>query len=199
MDSSTSKAYRSMTPMLRPSADTLFNPIIKEVSIDKHGAGRLWGLDKMIEPRSRAVLPVAFGCPRPQAKFTYLNIFSICRSIATSVPTRASSHFRRSDFTGQPFTGSYDAGERTSGPLGGASILGAPTLTPRTLKQHLDSFVVGQERAKKIMSVAVYNHYQRIQESQRQQDEEHALQKQQLRREMAESHPLESTSGTVVS
>lgn len=70
-------------------------------------------------------------------------------------------------------------------------MLGVPSMTPKVLKQHLDSFVVGQERAKKVLSVAVYNHYQRIQESQRQEDEEQELLQQQLRREMAEAHPLE--------
>ena len=59
------------------------------------------------------------------------------------------------------------------------------------LKEHLDNFVVGQERAKKVLSVAVYNHYQRIQESQRREDEQHEILQQQLRREMAESHPME--------
>lgn len=64
-------------------------------------------------------------------------------------------------------------------------------MTPKVLKQHLDQFVVGQERAKKILSVAVYNHYQRIQEAQRREDEEAEMMQQQLRREMAEAHPLE--------
>ncbi len=58
------------------------------------------------------------------------------------------------------------------------------------LKQHLDNFVVGQERAKKVLSVAVYNHYKRIQESQRREDEEQEFLQQQLRRDIAEGHPL---------
>ena len=32
---------------------------------------------------------------------------------------------------------------------------------PRDLKAHLDEYVIGQEKAKKILSVAVYNHYKR--------------------------------------
>ena len=33
---------------------------------------------------------------------------------------------------------------------------------PREIKEFLDSYVIGQEKAKKILSVAVYNHYKRI-------------------------------------
>lgn len=114
----------------------------------------------------------------------------------TATSRESSSHFRRSDFTGQPFTGSYEPGQRTSGPLGDASVLGAPTLTPKVLKQHLDQFVVGQERAKKVLSVAVYNHYQRIQEAQRRDEDEEEIMQQRLRREMASGHPLEGPSGS---
>ena len=35
-------------------------------------------------------------------------------------------------------------------------------LTPRDLKQALDEYVIGQHRAKKALSVAVYNHYKRL-------------------------------------
>ena len=31
-------------------------------------------------------------------------------------------------------------------------------LTPRKIKNHLDQYVIGQEKAKEIMSVAVYNY-----------------------------------------
>lgn len=34
--------------------------------------------------------------------------------------------------------------------------------TPQTIKKALDEYVIGQERAKRVLSVAVYNHYKRI-------------------------------------
>ena len=33
---------------------------------------------------------------------------------------------------------------------------------PKEIRAYLDDYVIGQERAKKILSVAVYNHYKRI-------------------------------------
>ena len=38
----------------------------------------------------------------------------------------------------------------------------APLLTPREIKDKLDSYVIGQDEAKKTLSVAVYNHYKRL-------------------------------------
>ncbi|RPI15523.1 MAG: ATP-dependent Clp protease ATP-binding subunit ClpX [Ignavibacteriae bacterium] len=35
-------------------------------------------------------------------------------------------------------------------------------LTPEGIKKFLDQYVIGQDRAKKVLSVAVYNHYKRI-------------------------------------
>ncbi len=35
-------------------------------------------------------------------------------------------------------------------------------LKPAEIKRHLDEYVIGQEQAKKVLSVAVYNHYKRI-------------------------------------
>lgn len=34
--------------------------------------------------------------------------------------------------------------------------------TPMQIKEHLDQFVIGQDYAKKVLSVAVYNHYKRV-------------------------------------
>jgi len=44
--------------------------------------------------------------------------------------------------------------------------------TPREISKILDEYVIGQQRAKKILSVAVYNHYKRLQSSQKKDDVE---------------------------
>ena len=35
-------------------------------------------------------------------------------------------------------------------------------ITPKEIKTHLDQYVIGQDDAKKFLSVAVYNHYKRL-------------------------------------
>ncbi len=39
---------------------------------------------------------------------------------------------------------------------------GAPQMAPHEIKSALDAYVIGQDRAKKAMAVAVYNHYKRV-------------------------------------
>lgn len=127
---------------------------------------------------SLSVRPSTILGSRTAAKFQPYRAFS------TSRTHRNSGSFNRSDFGSQPFTGIYDPSAPTAGPLGGTSNVGSPTITPRMLKEHLDQFVVGQDRAKKVLSTAVYNHYQRIRELQRQDEEEDLKAQQRARRSM---------------
>jgi len=43
-----------------------------------------------------------------------------------------------------------------------SSFGGGELPTPKEIKEELDGYVIGQERAKKILAVAVYNHYKRL-------------------------------------
>jgi len=125
-----------------------------------------------------------------QVRLSYIAISTIvCRTLYTSAVLRQESRSTGQEFT-SGFTGYYEPGP-TEGPLRDTSNIGVPRITPKILKEHLDQFVVGQERAKKVLSVAVYNHYQRIQELQRRDDEEDAMLEQQARRSMSSRHPVE--------
>ena len=46
------------------------------------------------------------------------------------------------------------------------------TLSPREIAERLDEYVIGQQEAKRVLSVAVYNHYKRIQSADEPQDVE---------------------------
>jgi ATP-dependent Clp protease ATP-binding subunit ClpX len=50
--------------------------------------------------------------------------------------------------------------EEPAAPRAEPSFVGIPT--PRELYERLNQYVIGQDRAKRILSVAVYNHYKRI-------------------------------------
>jgi len=50
-------------------------------------------------------------------------------------------------------------------------------LTPMEIKDHLDGYVIGQEFAKKVLSVAVHNHYKRIDSPETEDEETVELQK----------------------
>jgi ATP-dependent Clp protease ATP-binding subunit ClpX len=45
---------------------------------------------------------------------------------------------------------------------GGPKHASSNTPAPRTIKERLDQYVIGQQRAKKCLSVAVHNHYKRL-------------------------------------
>jgi ATP-dependent Clp protease ATP-binding subunit ClpX len=53
-------------------------------------------------------------------------------------------------------------GEEDGGARGGLTTSGRPSLSPKQIYEKLEEYVVGQEYAKRVLSVAVYNHYKRI-------------------------------------
>ncbi|KAJ4369772.1 ATP-binding protein [Neocucurbitaria cava] len=127
----------------------------------------------------------------PQARASYLALYSIGRSLrplSTSRPRLSS--YNRSDFSGQGFSSFYEPDQPTRGPLGGTSNVGANHITPKALREHLDKFVVDQDRAKVVLSVAVHEHYLRIQEIQRQKQEQADLEAKAQRR-ASFRHPVE--------
>ena len=52
--------------------------------------------------------------------------------------------------------------EELAEPDNGPDFSGINLLKPKEIKEFLDEYVVGQEEAKKVLSVSVYNHYKRI-------------------------------------
>src|SRR5688572_5137717 len=52
--------------------------------------------------------------------------------------------------------------EEEEAPLTRAQPLPTRLLPPKEIYRRLNQYVIGQERAKKVLSVAVYNHYKRI-------------------------------------
>ena len=101
----------------------------------------------------------------PQARASYLALCTIGRrTFHTRGPSRSAYH--RSDFSGQGFSNFYETDQPTRGPLGSTSNVGGSHITPKALRQHLDQFVVDQDRAKVVLSVAIHEHYLRIQELQ---------------------------------
>ena len=61
--------------------------------------------------------------------------------------------------------------------LGSARAEPVPLKKPAEIKDELDKYIVGQDEAKKVLSVAVYNHYKRINNMPAKQDDEVEIEK----------------------
>lgn len=84
--------------------------------------------------------------------------FDCIRELANYVAERGGKK-RRNDDGAQ--TRANDRVELADNPPG-KSGSGNPTLVPREIYSSLDAYVIGQEKAKKTLAVAVYNHFKRI-------------------------------------
>ena len=85
--------------------------------------------------------------------------FDCIRELASYVADRGEK--QRSDDAGRRSQRSSDSVELT-GKGSAQSPDSAPTLVPREIYSSLDAYVIGQEKAKKTLAVAVYNHFKRI-------------------------------------
>ncbi|HNW99152.1 MAG TPA: ATP-dependent Clp protease ATP-binding subunit ClpX [Bacteroidales bacterium] len=56
-------------------------------------------------------------------------------------------------------------------------VPGFKLLKPAEIKRHLDQYVIGQDEAKKVLAVAVYNHYKRINSAKSKKDDDVELEK----------------------
>ncbi|SDL04937.1 ATP-dependent Clp protease ATP-binding subunit ClpX [Catalinimonas alkaloidigena] len=54
---------------------------------------------------------------------------------------------------------------------------GLTLIKPQEMKKYLDQYVIGQDEAKKVLSVAVYNHYKRLTQKKRNDDDEVIIEK----------------------
>lgn len=71
------------------------------------------------------------------------------------------------------FTSSYDPTQDAGrGPMFTKPTFGVPQFYPRDLKTRVDEYVVGQDRAKKTICSAIFNHYQSLRRRRHDQDQD---------------------------
>ncbi|KAL7947162.1 P-loop containing nucleoside triphosphate hydrolase protein [Trichoderma barbatum] len=94
------------------------------------------------------------------------------------------------DFT-SGFTRSYDpALESGRGPMFRKVNFGVPQFYPRDLKKRVDEYVVGQDRAKKTICSAIFNHYQNLRRRRQYEQEDKEKHEKLLRQRFARDREL---------
>lgn len=143
---------------------------------------------------------------RPRAPSTYSSLsFLQCTASRTLTASAVSRIARRPPNLNSGFSSSYDPSEldKGRGPMFNRPSFGVPQFYPRDLKARVDEYVVGQERAKKTICSAIFNHYQALRRRKHDQDVERRAierkERQQFARDrddpLQEPHPVEGQSG----
>ena len=97
---------------------------------------------KRVNPHNRCVL-----CGRTDAEVPFM-LQGLDGYICSDCAKMAADYV--AELENKPQKGSAQVGSLDSAPK------------PKEIKAYLDQYVIGQERAKKLLSVAVYNHFKRI-------------------------------------
>ncbi|EHK47357.1 uncharacterized protein TrAtP1_012551 [Trichoderma atroviride] len=108
----------------------------------------------------------------------YLSVYTSLRSKQTP------------DFT-SGFTRSYDPTvEAGRGPMFRKVNFGVPQFYPRDLKRRVDDYVVGQDRAKKTICSAIFNHYQNLRRRRQHEQEDKEKHEKMMRQRFAREREL---------
>ncbi|CAG9980815.1 unnamed protein product [Clonostachys byssicola] len=122
-----------------------------------------------------------------------------CRRLST---TRRYASSRSNPDLNSGFNGSYDPTANTGrGPMFSKTSFGVPRFYPRDLKDRVDDYVVGQERAKKAICATIFNHYQNVRRRRQHEHDERNRKEKVMRQRLSrdrefhqrrrETHPVE--------
>ncbi|CAK7264948.1 ATP-binding protein [Sporothrix epigloea] len=132
-------------------------------------------MSAVAKPRSAAFLGAPRRTPGSVAPSAYsLRFGGHPRHFSLSRPALVAS--RRSQEFNSGFSSSYDPTEDSGrGPMFNKAKFGVPQFYPRDLKKRVDNYVIGQDRAKKIICATIFNHYQRLRRKHHQEDSDRLL------------------------
>ncbi|CAK7267478.1 ATP-binding protein [Sporothrix epigloea] len=132
-------------------------------------------MSAVAKPRSAALFGASWLAPGSVAPYAPRIRFSNQRrSFSVSRPALVAS--RRSQEFNSGFSSSYDPTEDSGrGPMFNKAKFGVPQFYPRDLKKRVDDYVIGQDRAKKIICATIFNHYQRLRRKYHQEDSDRVL------------------------
>ncbi|CBQ70881.1 related to atp-dependent clp protease, atp-binding subunit [Sporisorium reilianum SRZ2] len=130
----------------------------------------------------------------PTAPSTSQRTFAPLTRYPTTAPTlQQIRHSSSANSTNDTQGSFHSAGSATQ-----TLLRDVPSISPRSLVKYLDTYVVGQTRAKKVLAVGVWNHYLRVASNQRMRDEAESRTQQQ-QQQQAEEQAGDKEGGAALS